>query len=443
MNQHTVFSWGPLLAVLVTSGCDSGGNMAAKPVSAALQPDACAIALAPHSGSERVDQEISRRQQLARQSDQSVAQLERLGWAFVTKARTSFDPGFYRLAEQSALCIEVAQPHSAESLLLRGHVLHSMHRFIEAETLARELIAQRGLSFDYGLLGDVLMEQGKLAEAAEAYQAMMDQRPGSQAYIRAAHLRWLTGDLPGAIELMRMTVGATSARDPEAAAWAIVRLAHYEWQAGHTDQTNDLLAAALALQPDYPPALIARGRLLLAAGEADQAVAPLERAVNLDRRTEYQWALIEALRTSDRGDAAGAVEADLMERGSRDDPRTFSLYLATTGVNVARALQLAREELAVRGDAFTLDALAWALRAAGLNQEARTYSRRALADGTIDARLIYHAGIIAAESGELKEATHWFEKAMAIQHMLLPSERGQLRKESAAVESRITTLAAD
>jgi hypothetical protein len=35
------------------------------------------------------------------------------------------------------------------------------------------------------------MEQGKLNEAVEAYQTIMDQRPGPQAYSRAAHIHWL------------------------------------------------------------------------------------------------------------------------------------------------------------------------------------------------------------------------------------------------------------
>ena len=50
-------------------------------------------------------------------------------------------------------------------MLLRGHVLISFHRFAEAEAIARELVEQRTLPFDYGLLGDALVEQGRLAEA--------------------------------------------------------------------------------------------------------------------------------------------------------------------------------------------------------------------------------------------------------------------------------------
>ncbi len=70
-----------------------------------------------------------------------------------------------------------------------------MHRFSEAEAIARRLVAVREFVLDYGLLGDVLMEQGRVAEAAGAYQKMIDLKPFYQSYTRAAHLRWLKGDL--------------------------------------------------------------------------------------------------------------------------------------------------------------------------------------------------------------------------------------------------------
>ena len=90
-------------------------------------------------------------------------------------------------------------PDDDGARLLLGHALASQHRFAEAEAIARQLAAQRGLPADHGLLGDALLSQGRLAEAGAAYQAMMDLRPDSHAYARAAELRWLTGDLEGAV----------------------------------------------------------------------------------------------------------------------------------------------------------------------------------------------------------------------------------------------------
>ena len=90
----------------------------------------------------------------------------------------------------------------------------------------------REFVLDFGLLGDALMEQGRLAEAAEAYQKMIDLKPFYQSYTRAAHLRWLRGDLDGAIDMMQAAVKAASPRDPESIAWAYSRLAVYELQRG-------------------------------------------------------------------------------------------------------------------------------------------------------------------------------------------------------------------
>jgi len=166
--------------------------------------DPCAIALLPQSGTDALDREISHAQDHARTGPDSLIWFERLGWLFTAKARRSYDPGYWKLAEQCGRCMMSRKPHSPEGLLLLGHALDSLHRFHEAETLARELVDTRGLYLDWGLLGDALMEQGRLAEAIDAYQRMIDLKPGPQAYSRGAHVRWLKGDLQGAIELARM-----------------------------------------------------------------------------------------------------------------------------------------------------------------------------------------------------------------------------------------------
>jgi len=203
------------------------------------------LVLTPQTGDSRTDKEISRLQRQIRDRRNLQVGLEQLGWAFVTKARESFDPGFYKLAEQCALCMEKRNPQSHDAMLLRAHVLQNLHRFKESESLARILVEQRGLSFDYGLLGDALMEQGKLSDAVEAYQQMMNLKPDLRAYARAAHMRWLKGDLEGAIEAMQLAVSAASPSDAESAAWVNTRLASYEFQAGRVNEAEQRCALAL------------------------------------------------------------------------------------------------------------------------------------------------------------------------------------------------------
>ena len=58
--------------------------------------------LTPQTGESRTDKEISQLQERIREGRNVERWLDRLGWAFVAKARESFDPGFYKLAEQCA-----------------------------------------------------------------------------------------------------------------------------------------------------------------------------------------------------------------------------------------------------------------------------------------------------------------------------------------------------
>src|SRR5438128_1641006 len=263
---------------------------------AAIFIDPVAMVLTPQTGDSRTDREISRLQQQLRDGRNPELGLEQLGWVFVRKARESFDPGFYKLAEQCARCMEKRNPQSQEAMLLRGHVLHSLHRFKQSEALARRLVQQRGLSFDYGLLGDALMEQGKLKDAVEAYQRMMNLKPDLHAYARAAHMRWLKGDLAGAIEAMQLAVGAASPLNAESAAWVNMRLAFYEFQAGRFEDAEQRCAFALAFQNNYPPALLLQGKMLLARNRCREAVDALQNAAKQNPLPEYQWVLAEALR---------------------------------------------------------------------------------------------------------------------------------------------------
>jgi tetratricopeptide (TPR) repeat protein len=382
----------------------------------------CAVALAP--GPERNDRDrmIARLQQQAREGVVPEGAIVRLGYAYVARARFSGDAGDYKLAEQAAACLDSRRPGDPAALLLKGHVLHQMHRFAEAEAIGRELIARRSFVLDYGLLGDAVMEQGRLDEAAAAYQKMIDLKPFYQSYTRAAHLRWLKGDLRGAIDAIRLAIGAASPRDPESAAWAWTRLAAYELQAGRYGEASSAAERALQYRADYPAALLVQGRILLAEERTTDAVQRLRRAAHLNPLPEYQWTLVDALRSLQAQAEADTIAEELMARGRETDPRTLSLYLATRRIDVPGAVALAEEELRARADIFTLDAHAWALAADGRITEALPVITRALAEGTQDGRLFLHAGVINAKAGRDREARQWLKKASGLRSMLLPSE---------------------
>lgn len=426
---------GGTLAIACTSST-SDSNSSARlqaPVSRTSDLDHCAAVTMTSQGQSPLDDQISRAQHRITLRVSPIPHLEQLGWLYVAKARHTSDPGFYKLAQLTADCLDRHTPASLEAKLLRGHVHHQLHEFRAAESVARELVALRGRWFDWGLLGDALMEQGKLRDAADAYQRMMNERPGPQAYSRAAHLRWLTGDVAGAAQLMAMAAHSSSARDAEAAAWIYTRLAQLEWQLGAKQEAERHLSAALKFLEVYAPALYAQGRLHMADGEWQLAAEKFERAVNHSPLPEYQWALFEALRKAGQEHRAREVAAMLGRSGIQEDPRTFALYLASSGLRLEEAVQLARAELAKRADVFTLDTLAWALHVSGHFEEARTLSERALAEDTEDARLLYHAAIILGGLDEPSRAHALIARARRLSFMLLPSEAEHLEQHLAAM----------
>ena len=188
--KRSIFALGVLLLSGVTTGC---GMTADVPPLAETVMDACAAALAAGRQDTEMDRAIGRTQARARAGAGAKEALERLGYLYVSRARVAHDAGDYKSAEMTAECLATRHPGSTEGLLLRGHVLHQLHRFREAEQIARALVSTREVALDFGLLGDTLMEQGRLTEAAAAYQRMVDLKPFYQSYVRAAHLRWVRG----------------------------------------------------------------------------------------------------------------------------------------------------------------------------------------------------------------------------------------------------------
>src|SRR5262245_17472053 len=86
----------PLL--LLGAGC--------RPGSSTHQPDlrsqqSCALALASSS-----HEDIARLQHDAEKADDPSPALQKLGWKYIAKARATYDPGYYKLAEECALCME-------------------------------------------------------------------------------------------------------------------------------------------------------------------------------------------------------------------------------------------------------------------------------------------------------------------------------------------------
>src|SRR5207237_10342411 len=94
--------------------------------------------------------------------------------------------------------------------------------------------------------------------------------------------------------------------------------------------------------------------------------------------------------------------------------RQLALFDADHGVRLDEAVRLADTELSVRKDVYGYDADAWALYKIGRYPEARAAAEKALAQGTRDARILYHAGLIDQALGHPAAAMAELRQALAI-----------------------------
>jgi len=391
---------------------------AAPPPAAAgiqLTPDeARQMCLTEPAGASSIDDAIRVAQTRARRLPTKSEEWVRVGWGWVRKARLSTDPGFY---VNVASCADEAlrvSPDDTAAHELRALVLMNGHRFEEARQEAEKiLVADRLNPIALGTLSDALLELGRFQEAVAAAQRSADVKPDSAAYARASYFRWLTGDKEEAKRFIRSALNGRDRRDPEPAAWTFVEAAKMFWHEADYDGAEAVLAEALRWVPDYPPALVARGRVALSRGRPEQAIAYLEKAYRVQPLPETAWLLGDA--RAMLGDTAGA-EAEsqrVVQTGSRSDRLTLALFYATKNRAIDEALRLIEEERAARGGIYVDDTYAWVLYRAGRIEEARRASETALHLGTPDARILYHAGAIRIAAGVPAGRT-LVEKALAI-----------------------------
>jgi tetratricopeptide (TPR) repeat protein len=332
----------------------------------------------------------------------------------------------YVAADAAITTALAANPESAAALGLRGTILVALHRFPAArDHAAAILLASPDDPVSLATLGDASLELGDLTAAADAFDRL-DAAAGSAATeVRIGRLAFIEGRTTDAVAAARAAVTAAMDEGAEgsALAWYRYQLGEMLLATGAQEEAAEVLDAALIDDPHLPIALGARARIAAADGRLDDAIADLDRAVAavplpdlLARRADLYE--LRAAPGDDRRAADDRATVLAIARLSGDAAcvydRTLSLFLATSRIDVARALRLAEAEIKTRMDVYGYDALGWALLANGRAAEADAALTTALAVGTRDARILYHAGMAAAAVGDAGRAGTLLEDALAL-----------------------------
>ncbi len=366
------------------------------------------------------DKRIQSAQAMTERNSQKPDGYLQLSSAYMQKARETGDFSFNSRAEAALNRAAELDPQNYDALKLRAKLLLTYHRFNEALETATRAQTLRPQDHDvYGALTDAHVELGNYAEAIKTAQQMVNLRPDTASYSRISYLRALHGDTEGAIEAMTTAAKAADPRDPESVAWCLVQLGDELMNAGKLKEAEQQYDAALTFFADYHPALAAKGRARAAAGDTEKAVEFYQRAQQRVPLPETAIALGDVYQKLGRADEARRQYelVEFIERtgaASGTYSRTLALFYADHDIKLDEALAIAERERRARSDIYTSDALAWCLLKKGRAKEAKTAMDEALRLKTRDARLFYHAGMIASALGERQSAVKYLQQALEI-----------------------------
>lgn len=419
------------MALMTLRSACSAMLLALAAETALAAPDALPDSRASLSGTDRQIRFFERK---VSQQPKVVTLRNRLARVYIQKARENGDASYLARAETVLTNSLEQEPADAETLGLYAWVLLFKHDFRGAALWAEKAEGRRPKdSWSYGVLSDAALEMGDYAKALSYAQTMMDLRPDQGSYSRAAHLRSIYGDPAGAIGLWRMAIRAGTPQG-EATAWCRVELGDEYFNQGKLREAEEQFIASLAAFPDYHRGLAGLAKVREAQERRTDAAQLYQRAAGVLPSPQYIAALGDVYRLMGESDKAER-QYRLVEQIAGLDRinqvrynRDLALFYADHGRSLDAALQLARQELEVRQDIHTYDILAWALYRNRRYAEAQDAIQKALKLGTRDARMFFHAGMIADALGQRREAQTALDRALAINPYLPPLYRKTARE---------------
>lgn len=278
-----------------------------------------------------------------------------------------------------------------QALSHKAGVQLSLHDFKGAKVTATQALALNPYNANiYGCLVDAHVELGEYEAAVKMCDKMVEIRPDLRSYARVSYLREIHGDVQGAIQAMKMAVGA-GYPGYEQTEWARLQLGHlYE---KYDDQKMAALQYETCLQAreNYPFALAAKASLAEAQGRPEEAVQWLQKAIAIIPEVGFYTDLAKMMKKTGNQAALDtlipqieAMYAEDKAAGHRVALEEAAFHLELTG-KVDLAAALISEELAIRPDNIDVNKMAAAIaRRQNRPQDAAAYLKKATRTGAKD-----------------------------------------------------------
>jgi len=357
-----------------------------------------------------------------------------LGASYIQKGRETADASYYELAKaalEKSLDLVSNDPAAASAKTHMAVVAMSEHQFEDALTWAQAALALgSGDPSPWAIVGDALTDLGEYDRADDAYARLRDPlRPSEESNAlayerdsRLAYLHFLRGDAAGAIKLMRAAIAlATTLRLPaENLAWSEYQLGEICFKSDDLTGAERAYMAGLGVDSHSYRNLAGLGEVRTAQRRYLEAIPLYQKALAVVPFPAYAAALYDLDTQVGRPDDARKQLA-LVEFISTLNPinerlffRELALFYADHNLKLKESVDLAKKELEVRHDIYTWDILAWVLFENGRVSEAAEAANKALALGTGDALLDFHAGMIDLQLGRTECARKLLQRALSL-----------------------------
>ncbi len=375
------------------------------------------------------DRRIAFWRERTQQGTQSEIEWIYLGDLLDQKGRMTGDVSqFVAAGEAYQTALDIA-PNSAAGHAGQARVLTTLHDFSGALAAATRVLQLEPASDGaLSIVFDASLELGNLDNARTALELLDERSNAPSVMTRHARLSFIEGDSAAAATLAVQAAddALASANLPATVAFFQYTAAEYLLLNGDTDGAAARYGATLDALPGYPLAGYGLARVAYARGDLAGAIAHLEPAVAAVPRPDMLAFLGDLYAVS--GNQAQAADqyatVDFIAQTTASSgpvfDREYAFFLADHGRDLEHALALAQSEITEREDVHGWDALAWALHANGRSAEALDASRRALALGTADPRMLMHAGLIELANGLEDEGRAHLETALALGPQVSP-----------------------
>jgi len=344
-----------------------------------------------------------------------------LGHALLTKARESGDLSKYDEAEAAFRDALALNPRYPSALLGLGSARAAAHDFATQRDLAQQVLDTRPDSPSaLAAFGDASLELGDYDTADAAYRQLEQQERSAPVVSRLARLAHLRGRSAEAIALAEDAAAEADEFDlpPTTRAQLLFQLGHHRYEAGDVRGAAVALERALVVDPANLGSLELLAQVRVAQDRLDDAIVIYEDLIAAGPAADLHGS-VAALYDATGDHAAARLHLDAGLQLGRATIGQFPAERRHLAGFFARhepalALALAREDIATRQDVHAYDTLAWALYRNGLFDEAAVAARQALALGTEEVELLYHAGMIEAALGHDGQARQLLGRALEL-----------------------------